>query len=222
MYIIIVGLGGIGENLARIAATGKHNVVAIDIDAQKCKDIATKYDLISVNGDATSIVILEEAGMSEADAVIATTGSDAVNLMVMLQAKEKGVKYMASIVNEREHIDFFKRTGAVIQKNPEALVAEDIYNTMFRPSINDFVSLAGGKAEILEIIISDKTHAAGKTIKQIGLPANVHVIAIERGEEVLTTDDDTVVNPGDSVYVFVRKNLVDRIFNMFSVGGLVK
>ena len=44
--------------------------------------------------------ILEEAGMSEADAVIATTGSDAVNLMVMLQAKEKGVKYMASIVNE--------------------------------------------------------------------------------------------------------------------------
>jgi trk system potassium uptake protein TrkA len=222
MYIIIVGLGGIGENLARIAATGKHNVVAIDIDAQKCKDIATKYDLISVNGDATSIVILEEAGMSEADAVIATTGSDAVNLMVMLQAKEKGVKYMASIVNEREHIDFFKRTGAVIQKNPEALVAEDIYNTMFRPSINDFVSLAGGKAEILEIIISDKTHAAGKTIRQIGLPANVHVIAIERGEEVLTTDDDTVINPGDSVYVFVRKNLVDRIFNMFSVGGLVK
>lgn len=222
MYIIIVGLGGIGENLAKIAVAQKHNIVVIDIDAKKCKDIVTKYDLISVNGDATSLRILEEAGMSEADAVISTTGSDAVNLMVMLEAKDKGIKYLAAIVNEPEHIDIFKRTGVVIQKNPEAVVAEDIYNTIFRPSINDFVTLAGGKAEILEIIINEKTHAAGKTIKQLGLPGNVHVIAIERGEDVITPDENTVISPGDSVYVFVRKNLVDRIFNLFSVGGLVK
>jgi trk system potassium uptake protein TrkA len=222
MHVIIVGLGGIGQNLARIAVAEKHNVVAIDINPKKCSDIVTKYDLISVNGDATSATILEEAGISEADVVISTTSSDAVNLMVMLQAKEKGVKYLRAIVNEPEHVEIFKKAGISIHKNPDAIVAEDIYNNMLRPGINDFVTLAGGKAEILDIIIKEGTHAAGKAIKDIGLPANVLIIAIERGNDVIIPDGSTVLLPGDSVFVFIRKNLVDRVFNMFSVSSLVR
>jgi trk system potassium uptake protein TrkA len=222
MHVIIVGLGGIGQNLARIAVSEKHNVVVIDTDPGKCNSIVTKHDLISVNGDATSATILEEAGISEADVVISTTGSDAVNLMVMLQARDKGVKYLRTIVNEPEHVEIFKKAGITIHKNPDAIVAEDIYNNMLRPGINDFVTLAGGKAEILDIIIKDGTKAAGKTIKDLGLPANVLVIAIERGEDVVIPDGNTVLQPGDSVFVFIRRNLVDRVFNMFSVGGLVR
>ncbi len=222
MHVIIVGLGGIGQNLARIAVAEKHNVVVVDINPKKCSDIVTRYDLISVNGDATSATILEEAGISEADVVISTTSSDAVNLMVMLQAKEKGVKYLRAIVNEPEHAEIFKRAGISIHKNPDAIVAEDIYNNMLRPGINDFVTLAGGKAEILDIIIKEGTHAAGKAIKDIGLPSNVLIIAVERGNDVIIPDGSTVLLPGDSVFVFIRKNLVDRVFNMFSVSGLVR
>lgn len=220
MYIIIVGLGGIGQNLARIAIMEKHNVVVIDVDASRCKDIAGKYDLISIPGDATSMSILEEAGISEADAVICTTGSDAVNLMVMMEAKERGVKHLTTIVNEPEHIDIFKKTGITIHKNPDAVVAEDVYNTMLRPTINDFVSLAGGKAEILEIIVKGKSYAEGKAIKELGLPQNVLVIAIEREDQVIIPEGSTVIKEGDSMYVFVRRNLVDRIFHLFSVGPL--
>jgi trk system potassium uptake protein TrkA len=222
LYIIIVGLGGIGQNLARIAVTEKHNVVVIDVNQERCKDIAGKYDLISIPGDATTMAVLEEAGISEADAVICTTGSDAVNLLVMLQAKDRNVPHLTTIVNEPEHIEIFKRMGITIHKNPSAVVAEDLYNTMLRPTINDFVSLAGGKAEILEIIIKDKSHAAGKAIKELGLPGNVLVIAIERGDDVIIPEGNTVIDVGDSVYVFVRRNLVDRIFNLFSVGTLGK
>ncbi len=222
MRVIIVGLGGIGQNLARIAVSEKHNVVVIDTDPKKCSDIVTKLDLISVNGDATSSLILDEAGISEADVVISTTSSDAVNLMVMLQARDKGVKYLRAIVNEPEHVDIFKKAGITIHKNPAAIVAEDIYNNMLRPGINDFVTLAGGKAEILDVAITEGTHAAGKTIKEVGLPSNVLVIAIERGDEVVIPDGNTVLMPGDSVFVFIRKNLVDRVFNMFSVGSLVR
>ncbi len=222
MYIIIVGLGGIGQNLARIAVSEKHNVVVIDVDQERCKDIAGKYDLISIPGDATAMAVLEEAGIAEADAVICTTGSDAVNLLVMLQAKESHVPSLTTIVNEPEHIEIFKRMGITIHKNPSAVVAEDLYNTMLRPTINDFVSLAGGKAEIIEIIIKEKSHAVGRAIKDLGLPANVLVIAIERGEDVIIPEGGTVVELGDSVYVFVRRNLVDRIFNLFSVGTLGK
>ncbi len=222
MHIIIVGLGGIGQNLARIAVSEKHNVVVIDNNSKKCNDIVTKYDLISVNGDATSAPILEEAGISETDVVIATTSSDAVNLMVMLQAREKGIKNLRSIVNEPEHAEIFKKEGITIHKNPDAIVAEDIYNNMLRPGINDFVTIGSGKAEIVDIIIKEGTRAAGKAVKDIGLPSNVLVIAVERGDDVIIPDGNTVIMPGDSVFVFIRKNLADRVFNSFSVGNLVR
>lgn len=222
MRIIIVGLGGIGQNLVRIAVAEKHNVVAIDNNPKKCSDIVTRYDMISVNGDATSATILEEAGLSEADVVISTTSSDAVNLMVMLQARDRGIKNLRSIVNEPEHEDIFQKEGITIHKNPSAIVAEDIYNNMLRPGINDFVTLGAGKAEIVDIVIKEGAKSAGKSIKEIGLPSNVLIIAIERGQDVIIPNGDTVVQPGDSVFVFIRKNIADRVFNMFSVGGLVR
>jgi trk system potassium uptake protein TrkA len=222
MHVIIVGLGGIGQNLARIAVSEKHNVVVIDSNVKKCNDIVTKHDLISVNGDATSATILDEAGMPEADVVIATTSSDAVNLMVMLQARDKGVKNLRAIVNEPEHAEIFKKEGITIHKNPDAIVAEDIYNNLLRPGINDFVTLGAGKAEIVDIIIKEGTKAAGRSIKDIGLPSNVLVIAIERGDDVIIPDGNTIILPGDSVFVFIRKNLADKVFNMFSVGNLVR
>ncbi len=222
MHIIIIGLGGIGQNLARIAVTEKHNVVVIDNNAKKCNDIVTKYDLISVNGDATSSAILDEAGVHDADAVVATTSSDAVNLLALLQAKDRGVKNLRSIVNEIEHEEIFQREGITIHKNPSAIVAEDIYNNMLRPGVNDFVTIGAGKAEIVDILVKEGTKAAGKSIKDIGLPGNVMVIAIERGDDVIIPDDSTVVQPGDSIFVFIRKNLADRVFNTFSVGNLVR
>jgi trk/ktr system potassium uptake protein len=222
MYIIIVGLGGIGQNIATIAVADKHNVVAIDTNAGRCKDIALKCDLITINGDATTTAVMEEAGIGEADALVTTTSSDAVNLIVTMQARKKGVKNIRTIVNDRDHLDLFKQEGITVHKNPNALVAEDIYNAMLRPNIGDFVTLAGGKAEILEIEIREKAHANGKTIKDIGLPANVFVIAVERKDDVIIPDSNTMLQAGDSIFVFVRRNLMDRIFDLFSTGNLVK
>jgi len=125
-------------------------------------------------------------------------------------------------VNEPEHAEIFKKEGITIHNNPDAIVAEDIYNNMLRPGINDFVTIASGKAEIVDIIIKDGTRAAGKAVKDIGLPSNVLVIAVERGDDVIIPDGNTVIMPGDSVFVFIRKSLADRVFNTFSVGNLVR
>lgn len=215
MYIIIVGLGGIGRNLARIAVSEKHNVLVIDRDPERTKDIALRYDLISLTGDASLMSTLEEANISEADVVICTTGDDNVNLMVVLKAKEKGVKTITTIVNEYENVDIFKMTGVAIHKNPDAVVAENIYNSIWRPSINDFVSMAGGKAEIIEMIIHEGSRASGKAIKDLGLPSNVLIISIERGDEVIIPEGSTKIMINDSVYIFARRDMVDRVSELF-------
>lgn len=222
MYIIVVGLGGIGHNIAGIAVAEKHNVVVIDNNAAKCKDLSMMYDLITIIGDATNPDILEEAGISQADALVSTTSSDAVNLMVSLHARKKGVKNVRTIVNRQENMDIFRQEGITVHKNPNDIVAQDIFNAMLRPNICDFVTVAGGKAEILEIEITEKSKVNGKKISDIGLPGNVMIIAIERENDLLTHDHNTVLQSGDTLFVFVRRNLIDRIFNLFSAGELVK
>jgi trk system potassium uptake protein TrkA len=81
MYIIIVGLGGIGRNLAKMAVEHAHNVVVIDQDEARCSELLEHYDVMAVTGNATDKTVLEEAGIDRADAMIATTSDDSVNLM---------------------------------------------------------------------------------------------------------------------------------------------
>lgn len=215
MYIIIVGLGGIGRSLARIAVAQRLNVLTIDSDPARTQDIALKYDLVSLTGDASLMSTLEEANIAEADAIICTTGDDNVNLMVVLKAREKGVKTIVTVVNEQENIEIFKETGATIHKDPDFIVAENIFNSIWRSGVNAFVSMAGGKAEIVELIIHEASRAAGKEIKSLGLPPNVLIIAIERGDDVIIPEGSTVIAPNDSVYVFARSDVVEKVSSLF-------
>ena len=136
MYVIIIGLGGIGRSLARIAVAQRMNVLVIDSDPVRTQDIALKYDLVSLTGDASMMSTLEEANIAEADAVISTTGNDKVNLMVVLKAREIGVKTIVTVVNEHENIEIFKKTGVTIHKDPDAIVAENIFNSIWRSGVN--------------------------------------------------------------------------------------
>jgi len=88
MYIIIVGLGGIGRNLAKQAVEHAHTVVVIDQDEARCSELLEHYDVLAVTGNATDKTILEEAGVDRADAMIATTSDDSVNLMTCWLAKK--------------------------------------------------------------------------------------------------------------------------------------
>ena len=111
MYLIVVGLGGIGRALAGLAAEEGHSVVVIDRDEEKCANILEEYDLLAVSGNATDKNTLEDAGIDRADALVATTSDDALNLMACWLAKKYSVRTLVSIVNQKEHAELFKEVG---------------------------------------------------------------------------------------------------------------
>ena len=80
-------------------------------------------DVLAVTGNATDKTTLEEAGIDRADALIATTSDDSVNLMTCWLAKKFHVPNVVSIVNQSSHSDFFKEVGVRISENPDELVA---------------------------------------------------------------------------------------------------
>lgn len=214
MYIIIVGLGGIGRSLVDMAAGSRNNVVIIDIDEERCKEIATKYDVLAICGDATSKSTLIEAGGDRANAIIATTSDDAVNLMTVLMAKELGIKSLVAIVNEREHVQMFKNAGIHVLENPDAIVAQYLYSAILHPGIKDFITLAEGKAEIFKLVVSPGMEIAGKTLSEMNLPRNTLIVAIERKGDLIVPKGDIQIESEDVLHVFSSTEEVDRARNV--------
>lgn len=92
MYLIIVGGGPEGASLINLALEKGHEVVLIESDEERARSVIQNHDLTVLNGDIADDQILEEAGVSQADVLIATTTDDSVNLMAMVLGKEYGVE----------------------------------------------------------------------------------------------------------------------------------
>ena len=215
MYLIIVGLGGIGRNLVAIATKEKNDVVVIDMDEKRCREIAAKYDVLTICGDATEQSTLEEAEASRANALIATTSDDAANLMMCLTAKGLGTKRTVAVVNQEEHVEMFKEADIFLFENPDMTVASHLYFSLKRPRIKDFLTVSGGKAEIFEIVVSDNSRVVGKKLSKLHLKDGI-IVAIERNSDIILPKRDTVIQVHDLMTVFAKAKEVERISSLFA------
>ena len=91
MYIIIAGGGMVGGRLARKLLDNKHDVVLVEPDKEICDNLYARMGVLAINGNATSIVVLKDAGIDKADIFVAATGSDADHLACSILAKSLGV-----------------------------------------------------------------------------------------------------------------------------------
>jgi trk system potassium uptake protein TrkA len=216
VYLIIVGLGGIGRNLVDIATKDKNDVVVVDEDEKRCKEIASKYDVLTIVGDATQKSTLEEANAQRANVLIATTSDDADNLLMALTAKELGTKNIVAVVNEEEHVEMFKKADISMIEKPDMTVARHLYLQAKRPRVKDFISVGGGKAEIFEVIVSGGSRAVGKELSQLNIRGGI-VVAVERNGDMILPKGDTVFKAGDLVTVFAISKDVEMISALFAL-----
>ncbi len=214
MYMIIVGAGSIGASLIDIAVKEKNNVVVIDANVDRAREISNKYDITVLNGDATSVETLREAGSDRADALIATTSDDAVNLMVVSIAEGLDVPSIVSVVNDKEHAEFFRKLGTNIMENPEEVVANHLYNAVKRPKVKDFTILSQGD-QIFRLTVNEGSPLVGKTLadssKRGVVPDTILVLAIEREGTRAIPNGKTKIDTGDVLTVFSLDRASDEL-----------
>ncbi len=218
MYMIIVGAGSIGTSLIDIAVCEKNNVVLIDSDSDRAREISTKYDITVLSGNATSADTVREAGSDRADALIVTTSDDAVNLMVVSIAANLEISSIVSIVNEKEHADFFRRLGANVMENPEEVVAQHLYNAVKQPNVQDFALLPQG-AQIFRLQITGESPLADRSIAdslQRGtIPETIRVLAVAREDQDTQSlaMGDTILTEGDILTVYSLQRVSDDVIS---------
>ncbi len=220
MYLIIVGAGDIGTPLIDIATRSGNEVVVIEREPQKADEIASAYDCLVLNTDATTKEALEEAGATRADAIISTTDQDATNVMVCLLAEEFDIPVVTSVVHNPEHMALFRQIGVNTIENPQQLIAGYLYRAVARPAIVDYMRI-GDSAEVFEITVTDDAPIAGKTLDAAGeaglLSDDVLIVAIEReGEDKpLTPRGQTRIEPEDLLTVYSAVGATPALTDIF-------
>ena len=224
MNIIIVGCGKVGATLVMTLSKETKNISVIDTDPDVVDQIAGVADIIGVVGNGASLNVQKEAGIKQAEVLIATTESDEVNMLCCLIAK-KSNKDIKTIVRVRnpiylDEVSFFREElGLTMVINPERAAAREIARILRFPSAMKIDTLSGGRVDLLKFRIGEKSPLSGKKIMELSqdIRNSVQICAIERGDDVIIPNGSTVLNEGDRISFIASPLNATRFFNAIHI-----
>ena len=237
MKIIIVGGGKIGQKLAEVlSAESDNDVTLIDVRQSVITDTVGQFDVMGIIGSGVNLDILNEAGITDADLLIAVTGSDEMNLLSCLMAKKSGNCKTIARVRKPEYskaLNVFKEDlGLAMIINPEQAAASEIARVLRLPSAIQIDTFAKGRVEILKFRVPEGCVLHNLKVMDIvsKLKCDVLVCGVERGEDAFIPDGNFVLKEGDLVsivssiqsYTYFFKKIginTQRVKNTIIVGG---
>lgn len=207
MKIIIVGCGNVGTTLAEQLSTEGHDISVVDTREQVVENVSNSYDVLGVVGNGTSFNIQMEAGVEEADLLIAVTGSDELNLLCCLIAKKAGgchtIARVSNPIYNRE-ISFIKEElGLSMIINPQLAAAREMSRLLKFPSALKVDSFAKSRAELINYRIEEGNILCNTKLKDMSnkLKVDVLIPIVERGEEVIIPDGEFEIKAKDIITI---------------------
>lgn len=205
MNIIIVGCGKVGQTLAAQLNEEGNNITVVDTDGALVGRIASHLDVMGVTGNGATHAVQAEAGVRNADLLIAVTGSDELNMLCCLLAhKESRCKTIARIKKPEysKDIRFLQEElGLAMVINPEQAAAAEIARVLRFPSAIKIDTFAKGRVELLKFRMPDGSPLVGKSVKEIvsKLGCDVLICTVERGDEAMIANGDLVFAERDVI-----------------------
>jgi len=221
MKIIIAGAGDVGFHLAKLLSYESQDTYIVDPDGDKLNYINNHLDVFTKKGDATSIKLLKEIGISSADLLLAVTESQNTNFTISVIGKALGVKTTIARINspeflKNEHIDF-KNFGVDYMISPEELAAEEIKLLLSQSSFNETVAFENGLWNVMGTCLGYKSPLIDLTVKEARekfLNVDFITIAIKRDgvSQTIIPRGDTVYHQKDQVYFSIPNYAIDDIY----------
>ncbi|WDG48408.1 Trk system potassium transporter TrkA [Pseudomonas chlororaphis] len=220
--IVIAGGGQIGERLAE-AIESRYQVKIIEMNPARCRYLSDNLDsTVVLQGSASDRDLLMEENIADADIFLALTNDDEANIMSSLLAKRLGAKKVMTIINNPAYVDLIQGGDIDIAISPQLATIGTLLAHVRRGDIVSVHSLRRGAAEAIEAIAhgdAKSSKVIGRAIEDIALPPATTIGAIIRDEEVLIAHDDTVIEAGDHVILFlVDKKHIRDVEKLFHVG----
>lgn len=166
MTILIAGGGIVGQSITK-ELSKKFNVIVVEKDVQLCEKIYSKYGAIAVNGDATNINVLKEAGIEKVEYALAVMSEDSQNLLFSLLCKNFGIKKIFVRMRDPEYLDAYKIAGATNIGSDVEMVSKKFTLDILNPEVRRVASLRNGRAEVSIVTMPDTSKFKDKTVQEI-------------------------------------------------------
>jgi trk system potassium uptake protein TrkA len=224
LKIVIVGAGEVGFHIASHLAHENKEVVVIDKNADALRRVSDNLDVQVVQGSGSSPVVLAEAGILNAEIILAVTDSDEANLVACLVANiiSPSTKKLARVRDSDfdTYHEHFREHSPNIDTiiNPEIEVVKTITSMMSVPGAVDVGEFADGRIKFIGIYLDKNSRLAG--VKLADLPSKIDnnarplIAAVVREEELIIPGGNDRLMPGDLVY-FISEE--DKLFDTMAI-----
>jgi len=200
VYIIIVGAGKVGWNLARELIDKNHEVTVIEDDRDRYLTVEQELEHNIQYGDASELWVLERAGVQRADMVIAVTGDDEDNMLICQVAREKYmVERIIARVNNPRNLQHFELLGIKPSVSATDLILNLIEHEVPEYGLVHLLDFPEERLEIIEMLLEKDSKVAGRRVGDLEMPEGSLLISVLREGRGFVPGPETVLEPGDEV-----------------------
>jgi trk system potassium uptake protein len=220
MYVIIVGAGKVGWNLARELIEKSHEVTLIEGDRERYVAVEQELEHNIHYGDASELWVLERAGISRADLVIAVTGDDEDNMLICQVAKEKYlVDRTIARVNNPRNRQWFDLLGIRPSVSATDLILRVIEHEVPEYGLVHLLDLPQERLEIIELLLGADSRVAGRKVGDLEMPEGTLLISVLREGRGFVPGPDTVLQSGDEVLAVLDPGVEEDLKAVFDADG---
>lgn len=219
MFVVIVGCGRVGAQVATLLAEEGHNVVIVDKNADAFKRLGKTFNGVTVVGNGFELDVLKEAGIEKADAFCSLTNGDNTNIMATQVAKHIfHVKRVIARVYDSARAHIYESLGLEVLSGT-VLFAAMIRDKLMDRRLSSFL-IEAGDIGIIELDVPQAL--SGKTVTDVEIPNEFRVVTVTKsgdihGQDILIPMPDTHLEKDDKIYGIVRTGTIGRVKELFGV-----
>ncbi len=212
MNLVIIGVGKVGETLIENFTKENHDITVVDTNAKALETVVNRYDVRGVVGSGLERRVLNDAGIENADFLIASTSRDEVNILCCVLGRKLGVKCTIARVRDPEYfreVDSMKDVlGLDYAFNPELHTALEISQVLKIPFARNVEAFGENSAKMAEFEITEGNPIIEKSLKNIAIEFGnkVLIAVVQRGKDCFIPRGDFVIKQGDYIHVISSEN----------------
>ena len=234
MKIIIEGAGEIGSHLAKMLSHEANDITVIDDSAERIDRLSAMCDVVTVNGDPTSLKVLKEAGAEHADLLVAVNPyvPQAINIVGALLAKKLGTRKVTARIDDESYLTaenklMFKDMGIDLMFYPEKIASDETLDLLRHNASADSMDFARGKLRMMVIKLDEdspiqdmKVAELTRAVSSIDPTLQFRIVAIARKDETLIPRFDTRFKYMDHVYIISRRDGIDVLLKFLGKNNI--
>ncbi len=217
--VVIFGGSETAVALVRLLNNPRFKVRVIEQDQDKCRRLAERFPQVTfINGDGTSLRLLEEEQIGNADYFVASTSDDERNVMTSVQAAKLGARHVQTVINKSDYEEILYNLRGVLDIEtlvaPRLVTANEVLRYLSDEPYIELFNFPNQAARILEMQVSLNSPCAGRKLREISWPKHAVVVALLHKFQAKVPGAEDQILAGDRVVVITRQENIKDLLKL--------